>query len=386
MIYFDNAATTYPKPMPVVNAIMKGVTVFGGNPGRGGYPLAMRSSAKVYETREKIAAMFFGEANNVVFTQNCTYALNMAIKGLRTPFCHYIISDVEHNAVYRPVHKISSYTVVDFNRAASAVAATAATAVTDATAVPRADVTAFADWESEIRPETVAVITTAAGNVTGTPLPLSAIHAVCERRGICHIVDAAQGAGIIPLRLGEHANIICAPGHKGLYGVMGTGFFITDGKYPLDTIIEGGSGSLSLMPEQPPCSPERFEAGTVNVAGIIALGAGIDFVNRVGIDRIAAHEQHLCRLFAAIIRGGRRIILYENDDAAMLPFNIDGTDSDRVADALAEKGFALRGGYHCAYLGHKKLGTLDTGAVRFAPSYMNNEKETKLLANAVLAL
>ncbi|MCL1904313.1 MAG: aminotransferase class V-fold PLP-dependent enzyme [Oscillospiraceae bacterium] len=255
MIYFDNAATTFPKPPQVISALKKSLNEYGGNPGRAGHRISMKTAEAVYDSREKCADFFGAKVENTVFTINCTHALNMAIKGLATDGVHYIISDIEHNASARPVHAYSKEGRVTYS--------VARTFENDEETVK--------SFESLINAKTKAIICAAASNVTGRILPYKEIAELCRRRGICLVLDAAQGGGVIPIKLSDGINIICCSGHKGLYGVMGTGLLITDGKYNLNTLIEGGTGSNSHDLNQPDELPERFESGTINTPGVVAL-------------------------------------------------------------------------------------------------------------------
>jgi selenocysteine lyase/cysteine desulfurase len=317
----------------------------------------------------------------------------MAIKGIVPPDSpsHYIISDVEHNAAARPVHAIATK-----RRGAGSVTYSIARTFDD-------DTQTVKSFETLFNTRTKAVVCTAASNVSGRVLPYQKIAELCARRGVCFILDCAQGAGVLPVKVGDGVNFICCSGHKGLYGPMGTGLLISDGAYRLDTLIEGGTGGNSFGLEQPDTLPDRFESGTPNTAGAIALGAGIDFINKLGINRIYAHERGLCELFMreiAKINGKKankmtkKVRLYF--DVAefgnvgelpmrtpVVPFNVSGMNSSETADLLSEAGFALRGGLHCAYLAHKKLNTLETGVVRFAPSVFNSRREVLALVKAI---
>ena len=285
MIYLDNAATTYPKPRSVYQAWSRAMTAYGANPGRSGHAMSMAASRAVFASRSACAEFFGAEPENTVFTLNCTHALNIAIKGLARPGAHFVLSDIEHNAVIRPVHSLTEsgvrYTLFESSSEPWQTVMNAARA---------------------IRPETVALICTAAGNVTGQRMPLPELADLCRRKHICFIVDAAQGAGLLPLSLKDGINIICTAGHKGLYGPMGTGLMLTDGKYPLKTVMEGGTGSASESLEQPDFLPDRFESGTINTPGAIALGAGVEFVKARTPQKILAHETALCRSLCGMLR------------------------------------------------------------------------------------
>lgn len=371
MVYFDNAATTYPKPHSVIAAMSGAMIEYGANPGRGGHKLSARTSEAVYAARERCADFFGAEPENTVFMPNCTYALNTAIKGLLKSGSHIVCSDIEHNAVLRPIYSCT--------KDRGAVCSFAQTFDDDERTA--------AEFERLIRPKTAAVVCTAAGNVTGKIMPVERIGEICRRRGICFIVDAAQGAGILPLRLSDNINIICAAGHKGLYGPMGTGLMITDGKYRLKTLVEGGTGSASKELEQPEFMPDRFESGTINTAGAVSLGAGIDFLRNKGREVIYNHEMQLSRRFFSEMKKIDGVRLYSDsfDERCVpvIPFNIGDMSSEEVSSALSSAGFCLRGGFHCAYSAHKKIGTAEQGAVRFSPSVFNTFNEVSSLVRAV---
>lgn len=370
MVYFDNAATTYPKPPAVIAAMSRALVRYGANPGRAGHAMSMETAAAVYDAREKCAEFFGAEPENTVFMPNCTFALNTAIKGVLTENSHAVTSDIEHNAVLRPLYALSKSSGVSYTFAATGT-----------------DDETVANFESSINRRTKAVICTLAGNVTGRIMPVKRIGEICRSRGICFIVDAAQGAGVLPLKLSDGINIICAAGHKGLYGPMGTGLLVTDGKYRLKTLIEGGTGSLSKEQAQPEFLPDRFESGTINTAGAISLGAGVDFVNSKGIDAVCEHEAALCRRFFEGMSRLPSVKLYSDafDErfAPVIPFNIGSLPAEQSAQLLSDAGFALRGGFHCAYPAHRKIGTSEQGAVRFSPSVFNTPSEVSGLVRAV---
>ncbi|MCM1334245.1 MAG: aminotransferase class V-fold PLP-dependent enzyme [Bacteroides sp.] len=370
MIYFDNAATTYPKPRSVIAAMSGAMIEYGANPGRAGHRLSMKTAEAVYNAREKCASFFGAETENTVFMPNCTFALNTAIKGVLSPGSHIVTSDIEHNAVLRPIYAMMKEYGVSCSFARTG----------DDEATVR-------EFERLINRRTRAVVCTLAGNVTGRILPIRRIAAICQKKGICLIVDAAQGAGVLPIRLSDGVNIICAAGHKGLYGPMGTGLMITDGRYRLKTLVEGGTGSASKEMAQPEFLPDRFESGTINTAGAISLGAGVDFVKNRGIEVIYRHETAICRRFFEEMKKNPRVRLYSDgfDEryAPVIPFNVGELSSEEVSARLSDMGFCLRGGLHCAYPAHKKLGTGERGAVRFSPSVFSTMNETLALARAV---
>lgn len=372
MINFDNSATTFPKPRSVKAASAAALEKYGGNPGRGGHAISLASANAVFRARENIADFFGASPENVVFTLNCTHALNLAIKGVLKPGDHVIISSFEHNSSARPVHALSK-TGVKYSIAE---------------VFPESALT-VESFRSLIRADTKAIVCTIGSNVTGQIMPFLELGMLAEKHGICFIADGAQACGVIPVKLSDGINILCTAGHKALYGPTGTGLLISDGKFPITPIMEGGTGSASIELEQPDFLPDSLESGTVNTAGIIALNAGVDFVRKLTLKKIFAHETALCRQFISGIYDLDNVIIYRERNANYLPivlFNIKGMPSDETASALSDMGFALRGGLHCSGLAHKSLGTLPDGGVRFAPSVMNSSAEVTKLISAVRKL
>lgn len=372
MINFDNSATTFPKPRSVKAASAAALEKYGGNPGRGGHAISLASANAVFRARENIADFFGASPENVVFTLNCTHALNLAIKGVLKPGDHVIISSFEHNSSARPVHALSKSGVK----------------YSIAEVFPESALT-VESFRSLIRPDTKAIVCTIGSNVTGQIMPFLELGMLAEKHGLCFIADGAQACGVIPVKLSDGINILCTAGHKALYGPTGTGLLISDGKFPITPIMEGGTGSASIELEQPDFLPDSLESGTVNTAGIIALNAGVDFVRKLTLKKIFTHETALCRQFISGISDLDNVIIYRERNANYLPivlFNIKGMPSDETASALNDMGFALRGGLHCSGLAHKSLGTLPNGGVRFAPSVMNSSAEVAKLVSAVRKL
>ena len=354
MINFDNSATTYPKPIAVKNAVNQAVVKYGGNPGRSGHRLSMRVSNQIFKVRQSAAEMFGAEIENVAFTPNCTFALNMAIKGIMQYGGHMIISNYEHNAVARPVYTLSKTRGVRFSIAE----------------VVEDDNETISNFEKLITPQTKCICCTIASNVTGRILPYKRIAELCKKHSICFIADGAQACGILDLSMADGFNFLCTAGHKSLYGPTGTGLLISDGKYSLSTIIEGGTGATSAELSQTPFMPEKLESGTINTVGIIGLGEGIKFVKSKTTKRIFTHETQLCDHFIQGIQSIPDIKIFRQNShyTPIVAFNIGDENSQKVANYLSEKGFALRGGLQCAGLTHRTLGTLSQGVVRFSPS------------------
>lgn len=370
-INFDNAATTFPKPLSVRRALYDAISRYGGNAGRGGHRLTLAVSEKVFDTRQT-AAEFFGAApENVIFTLNCTHALNFAVHGIMKNGGHIIISSIEHNSAARPVYALSQTGNVSYSIAP----------------VYDDDERFLNELKKRIRHDTKAIVCTIAGNVTGRILPIKEIAGICEKHDICFIADGAQACGTLDVKLRDGINILCASGHKGLYGPPGTGLLITDGKYKLSPIIQGGTGSSSMDLIQPDLLPDCLESGTLNTSGIIALRSGINFVREKTPERIYAHEDRLCRKFISLL-DPERVSVYRTNGlryAPVVSFNINGKTPEEAAAALNEKGYCLRAGLHCSPLAHKTLGTIE-GTVRFSPSVFNNERQVYSLAGEIKKL
>lgn len=371
MVNFDNAATTFPKPDSVRRAVSGAITRFGGNPGRSGHDISLAAAAEVYAARKKAADLFGAEPENIIFTLNCTHALNFAVKGIVKAGSHVIISDMEHNSVFRPVYVLSKRGVRY---------STAPTSDDDEKLL--------SNLESLITPSTSAIIFTLGSNVTGRLMPYREIGALCRKKGICFIADGAQVCGVRDIDLKrDNINVLCCAAHKGLYAAPGTGLLVSDGKYKIQPIIEGGTGSTSLDPEQPDFMPDALESGTINTLGAISLSAGIDFVKSMGMDRIYSHETKLCDRLMNRLKKSDKIKVYREQNGNYLPivlFNVRGAASEETCSYLNSKGFALRGGLHCSRLAHLTLGTAPDGAVRFAPSVFNTTEETDRLSSEIL--
>lgn len=370
MVNFDNAATSFPKPDSVRIAVNAAIRDFGGNPGRSGHDISLKAAEKVFEARKKVADFFGARAENVAFTLNCTHALNFALKGVLVPGDHLIISDMEHNSVYRPAYKLSR------NGVKVSIAETG-----------KNDDEFLRNIKRLITPKTKAVACILGSNVTGRLMPYAKIGKLCKEKNICFIADSAQTAGVKNINLKENnINILAVAAHKGLYALSGTGLLITDNKYKISPIIEGGTGSASADALQPDFLPDSLESGTVNTAGIASISAGTDFVNGIGTDNIFEHENNLCRIFLNEIKNIRGIAVYRNENVNYLPivlFNVENHLPEETADFLNKHGFALRAGLHCAPLAHKTTGTLPDGAVRFSPSIFNSAKEVFMLSQII---
>ena len=327
MIYLDSAATTFQKPLSVSYAMQRAMRTMS-SPGRGGYAAARAAEETAFRCRS-LAAELFGvpSPEQVVFASNATHALNIAIRSLVPEGGRVAVSGYEHNAVTRPLHALGARIKV------------AASPLFDRAALLRA-------FENSISPELDAVVCTHVSNVFGFVLPIEEIAALCRAEGVPLIVDASQSAGILPFELDTlGAAFIAMPGHKGLYGPQGTGLLLC--AHDAAPLLYGGTGSASLEQTMPDFLPDRLEAGTHNMPGIAGLEAGLRFV-RERRERIERHERALIARAAAALRGMDGVTVYAARDAAeqvgVLSFNLDGREPEKTADALAQRGFALRGG------------------------------------------
>ncbi len=369
LIYLDNAATGFPKPRAVIESAMVCASRDCGNAGRGSHPLALASADRIYRARESVAA-FLGADDpfRVVFTLNTTYAINYLLKGTLQPGDHVLISDLEHNAVLRPLEKLKLTRGIDYSVFST-----------------QNGVDIGAEILEKYRPSTRALICTHQSNICSFALPLEKIGALCARLGILFFVDAAQSAGHLPIDMrAMHIDALCAPGHKGLMGLQGCGFCILGAQLHPDTLIEGGSGYQSLSPHMPDEYPERGEAGTLSAPVITSLGSGIEYILRVGgPDAIHAHESALFKRLCEQLHdlAGVRVLLPQHAGATLL-FDWEGIPADRIGAYLAGQGICVRTGYHCAPLAHQTLGT-PSGAVRVSFGAFNTTQDVDALYRAL---
>lgn len=372
MVYLDNAATSRPKPRAVYAAAARAMQTMA-SPGRGGYSQSTAAAAAVYVCREKAAQMFNARGpENVIFTQNATHALNIAIKGFVRPGGHAVISGYEHNSVVRPLNSITGVT-------------------TDIAESPLfGQDEAMAAFEKLVTPRTSCVICTCVSNVFGYILPYERICALCAKTGVPCVLDASQAAGCIGLDIQKlGADALCMPGHKGLYGPQGTGLLILGDRRP-GTLMEGGTGSESENPMQPAEIPERYESGTQNVPGIAGLSEGLSFVAEKTPEAILAHETRLSAQICRELGGLRGITLYTGEKSGfrtgVLSFSIGGTDCVEAAEMLAASGYAVRAGLHCSPLAHSSAGTLGEGTVRVSPGAFSTYNDITGFCRAVFSL
>ena len=375
MIYFDNGATSFPKPKRVATAVQESFTDYGANPGRSGHAMSIGTAVKVFGVREQLADMFGMQSpQEVAFTLNCTHAINKAMKGILREGDHVLISDLEHNAVLRPIHTLASRGLITYSVVETFPSDTMRT------------VTSFA---SAIRSETRLVACTHASNVFGSILPIQEIGRLCRNGDIFFLVDAAQSAGVLDIKPRDWGiDFLCLAGHKGLYGPAGTGALITSLGGFLDTIIEGGTGSFSGSYDQPEEMPDRMESGTLSTMGILGLGAGVSFVLEKGVQAIYTHEMKLATETFEALSQIHGVTLYTagcnfQQQVPVISFNLDGKSSEETVSLLSDRGFALRGGLHCAPLAHQKMGTLETGTARISFGAFNTLGQVHKLLKAI---
>ena len=373
MIYLDNAATTMVKPPAVITAVTEALTSLG-NASRGAHEGALRSNRLIYRTRMKLAS-FFGapRSEQVIFTNNSTEALNIAISGAIRKGGHVITTVLEHNSVLRPLYRIREErgTELSFVQA------------------DRRGCVDYEDFERLIRPDTQAIVCTHASNLTGNMLDICRIGEIARSHGLLLIVDASQTAGAVPIDLSETGiSILCFTGHKSMMGPQGTGGLIISGDTEVEPFKVGGTGVQSFLKYQPREYPTRLEAGTLNGHGIAGLLAAVDFISETGIEAIHAHETALAERFYEAVTHIPGVRVYGDfsspDRCPIVTLNIADIDSALVCDELAiTYDIAVRAGAHCAPLMHEALGTGKQGAVRFSFGYFNTDADADAAAEAV---
>ena len=374
-IYLDNASTSFPKTPTVATAMSDYITNRGININRGSYALAYDVEDTIYTTRQRLNTLFNGhDPSHVIFTQNVTMSLNMVIKGLLKAGDHVLVSSMEHNAVMRPLTQLLDKGIA-FD-----------TIPCDSTGSIQMD-----SIEPLIRPNTVALIINHASNVCGTIQPLESIGPICKAHNLQFIVDAAQTAGVIPIDVKAcHIDALCFTGHKGLLGPQGIGGIILTKEMAqtLTPLIAGGTGSFSHLETMPTHMPDAFEAGTLNLPGIIGLNEGLDYIESQGMENIHNHELVLTQSFLEGLQSidGINIVGKQNiqDRTAVVSITIDGMDPANIAYELESTYHIMtRVGLHCAPRAHQTLGTYPEGTVRFSFGYANTHKDVESALSAL---
>lgn len=375
MIYLDNGATSFPKPLSVRQNVDISLKKFSANPGRSGHSLSLRAAKEIFECRKRLKELFnVNSEEEIIFTENCTMALNTVIFGLLSEGDHVLISSMEHNSVTRPLESLKdkgvTYSTFDYSYD---------------------DNVTVDNVRNLIKPETKLVICTHASNVFGFRFPIERICALCHAYGILFCVDSAQSAGVFDIDVGTNQyDFVCMSGHKSLYGPMGTGVLILNNRN-LKPLLYGGTGTESVKKSQPEGLPEKFESGTQNMNGISGLKAGVDFVKNRGIKNIYNHEYKLAKRLFNGLANNRKVITYNKSFdygkvAPVVSFNIDGVYSEDLVAKLNKYGIMTRGGLHCSPLAHATMNTIENGTVRVVPGAFNTINDINYLLNVIRKL
>lgn len=375
MIYLDNGATSFPKPLSVRQNVDISLKKFSANPGRSGHSLSLRAAKEIFECRKRLKELFNANSEEeIIFTENCTMALNTVIFGLLSEGDHVLISSMEHNSVTRPLESLKdkgvTYSTFDYSYD---------------------DNETVDNVRNLIKPETKLVICTHASNVFGFRFPIERICALCHAYGILFCVDSAQSAGVFDIDVGTNQyDFVCMSGHKSLYGPMGTGVLILNNRN-LKPLLYGGTGTESVKKSQPEGLPEKFESGTQNMNGISGLKAGVDFVKNRGIKNIYNHEYKLAKRLFNGLANNRKVITYNKSFdygkvAPVVSFNVDGVYSEDLVAKLNKYGIMTRGGLHCSPLAHTTMNTIENGTVRVVPGAFNTINDINYLLNVIRKL
>ncbi|MEQ8200500.1 MAG: aminotransferase class V-fold PLP-dependent enzyme [Syntrophomonadaceae bacterium] len=372
-IYMDNAATSFPKPECVYNAMDHFNRHVGGSPGRGTHNQTLEAGSVLWDAREALAALFnIDDGANIAFMLNVTEALNTALKGYLHPGDHVITTSMEHNAVARPL----------FALAQKGVEWTAATCSQEGFLDPAAIAAA-------IRPNTRMICMQHASNLTGTIMPLEEVGAIARQHDIVFMVDSAQTAGVLEIDVPRQGiDLLAFTGHKGLFGPQGTGGLYVRPGISIEPLKHGGTGSRSEWLEQPDFMPDRLESGTPNTPGIAGLGAAVRYILATGRDKIRRHEQAMTAQLLEGMRSIKRLQIYGGTDngrrTATVAFNLEGMDCGELSLRLEhDYGITSRSGLHCAPLAHQTLGTLELGACRLSPGFFNTSGQVEQVVQAL---
>jgi len=375
MIYLDNAATTMYKPQAVVDAVVNAMTSMG-NAGRGANEASLSASRIIFDTRDRLCKLFNGtNPKQVVFTNNSTESLNIAIKGLLNPGDHVITTMLEHNSVLRPLYEMREkgveLTIVKSNEMGTLD---------------------IADIEAAIKENTKMIVCTNGSNLTGNYVNVEPIGKVAKEKDILFVVDASQTAGVFPIDVQKmNIDVLCFTGHKGLLGPQGTGGMYVREGISIRPLKVGGSGIKTYSKSHPVEMPTALEAGTLNGHGIAGLHAALGYLEEEGIDNIRAREQELMMKFYEAVKEIPNVKVYgdfsSKNRCAVVTLNIGDYDSSEVSDALLmDYNISTRPGGHCAPLMHEALGTIDQGAVRFSFSHYNTDEDVDTAIRAIREL
>ncbi len=374
MIYLDNAATSFPKPEAVYIEMDKCLRTYCANPGRGSHTMSVASAATVTATRERIAKLLkIEDSLNISFTKNATEALNIAICGSLSPGDHVITTSMEHNSVIRPLKTLEKYGGIKLT-------------------IVGGDSLGFVDPQDirkSINKRTKLIVCTLSSNVNGIIMPVEEIGKIARNNGVMYLIDASQGLGSIELDINRvHADMVAFPGHKGLLGPQGTGGLYVSPKIQLRPLMRGGTGSRSELLYQPEIMPDKLESGTLNTPGIAGLGAGLEFIQKNGVDKIRKKKDELTiRLFDGISRiNNIKMFSPERveENSGIVAFNFEGEDSTEISYQLDKKyKIECRAGLHCAPLAHSHFRTLNSGIVRLSVGCFNTNAEVDFVVESI---
>jgi len=374
MIYLDNAATSWPKPDIVYQTMVEFLKTKGGNPGRGSHSMALAAMETIEETRMLVARLINApDKNRLIFTFNCTDALNLALKGLLKEGDHVIISSVEHNSVIRPLNRLSKNGVE----------------ITKLQPSCENGIVTYQSIKEAIKKNTKLIVMTHSSNVTGIVQPIEEYGDIARKYNLILLVDAAQTVGKYPIDVqAAQIDLLAFSGHKGLFGPPGTGVLFVGERVNLNSIREGGTGSQSELEEQPNFLPDKFESGTPNTMGISGLGAGIKFIFSEGLDRIRAHGQLLTEKLIEGLSKIPGLTIYNGKDIfkqiPIISITLKGYTPGEVGIILDQAfDIKVRTGLHCAVLAHKTIGTYPFGTIRLSPGYFNSIDEIDITIQAL---
>lgn len=373
LIYMDNAATTYPKPESVYAAIDNFNRNIGANPGRGSNQQTLQAGSILMDSRETLATLFnVKDSSRIAFTSNVTEAINIALYGILKPGDHVITSSMEHNAVARPLFMLEKQGI-EWSRVKCAA---------DGSLDPQ-------EVEKAIRPNTRMIVMLHASNLIGTIIPLAEVGKIAHDNEILFMVDSAQTAGVLDINAElQNIDILCFTGHKGLLGPQGTGGIYVRPELDILPLKQGGTGSLSEFLEHPAFMPDLLESGTLNTPGICGLRAGVNFIQKTGLETIRSHERKLTEMMLDGFREIKGLKIYGPLDSgkqtAVIAINIEDMDCGDLSLSLDyEYGIITRSGLHCAPLAHETIGTMERGLCRLSPGFFTTEEEIEQVIKAV---
>lgn len=372
--YLDNAATSFPKPQSVLSEVSKCISTYCGNAGRGSHKLSLLAANKIYDCREAICNLINAPSpENIVFVPSCTFGLNLIAKGILKPGDHVLISDMEHNSVFRPIHKMKTNGSIIFEHF-------------DALKINNKNSTdILQDIKNKLRKNTKLIICNHQSNICSYHIPLEEIGALCKKNHILFAVDCAQSMGHLDIDVQKmNIDILCAPGHKGLYGLQGSAFIVFNTNIIPDTLIEGGNGMNSFDPYMTDIIPERYEAGTLPLPAIVGLHAGIREINTIGLAYIRSYETELFKHLREGLLNikGAKIYVPQVEGSTLL-FNIDGFSAEEISAKLSDNNVCIRAGFHCSPLSHQSLGTDKTGGIRVSFGIFNTKRDIDKLLSVI---